>query len=443
MTENKITNGNITQRLLSFFFPIMIGSFFQQLYNTVDSVVVGNYVSSDALRAVGGTSHIVNLLVGFFVGLASGATVVISQYYGASDKNGIKKATHTSMALRIWGGLIMTIIGVAISRFALIKINIRPEILDMSDSYLKIYFLGMIPSMIYNVGSGILRAVGDSKRPQNYLIITCIINIILDLAFVVGLQMGVVGVAVATIISQIISAALIMKALTKTSDIYKVNVKEIKFDKNNLSRIVEIGLPAGGQSVLYSMSNLVISSAVNSFGANTTRAWSAISKVEAIIWMILTAFGTSVITFVGQNYGAGKKDRVRKSVKIGLVLTASVVAFFSALLYVFCPVFIKLFTQNTEVIDIGVSVLRIYAPFYALYSFTEVLSGAVKGSGEGLMPMIITVFTVCIMRLVWIWTVVPHFCTIQTVALSYPITWALSSFVLILYYMNYSKREFH
>lgn len=443
MTENKITNGNITQRLLSFFFPIMIGSFFQQLYNTVDSVVVGNYVSSDALRAVGGTSHIVNLLVGFFVGLASGATVVISQYYGASDKNGIKKATHTSMALRIWGGLIMTIIGVAISRFALIKINIRPEILDMSDSYLKIYFLGMIPSMIYNVGSGILRAVGDSKRPQNYLIITCIINIILDLAFVVGLQMGVVGVAVATIISQIISAALIMKALTKTSDIYKVNVKEIKFDKNNLSRIVEIGLPAGGQSVLYSMSNLVISSAVNSFGANTTRAWSAISKVEAIIWMILTAFGTSVITFVGQNYGAGKKDRVRKSVKIGLVLTASVVAFFSALLYVFCPVFIKLFTQNTEVIDIGVSVLRIYAPFYALYSFTEVLSGAVKGSGEGLMPMIITVFTVCIMRLVWIWTVVPHFRTIQTVALSYPITWALSSFVLILYYMNYSKREFH
>lgn len=443
MTENKITNGNITQRLLSFFFPIMIGSFFQQLYNTVDSVVVGNYVSSDALRAVGGTSHIVNLLVGFFVGLASGATVVISQYYGASDKNGIKKATHTSMALRIWGGLIMTIIGVAISRFALIKINIRPEILDMSDSYLKIYFLGMIPSMIYNVGSGILRAVGDSKRPQNYLIITCIINIILDLAFVVGLQMGVVGVAVATIISQIISAALIMKALTKTSDIYKVNVKEIKFDKNNLSRIVEIGLPAGGQSVLYSMSNLVISSAVNSFGANTTRAWSAISKVEAIIWMILTAFGTSVITFVGQNYGAGKKDRVRKSVKIGLVLTASVVAFFSALLYVFCPVFIKLFTQNTEVIDIGVSVLRIYAPFYALYSFTEVLSGAVKGSGEGLMPMIITVFTVCIMRLVWIWTVVPHFCTIQTVALSYPITWALSSFVLILYYMNYSKVKFH
>lgn len=443
MTENKITNGNITQRLLSFFFPIMIGSFFQQLYNTVDSVVVGNYVSSDALRAVGGTSHIVNLLVGFFVGLASGATVVISQYYGASDKNGIKKATHTAMALRIWGGLIMTIIGVAISRFALIKINIRPEILDMSDSYLKIYFLGMIPSMIYNVGSGILRAVGDSKRPQNYLIITCIINIILDLAFVVGLQMGVVGVAVATIISQIISAALIIKALTKTSDIYKVNVKEIKFDKNNLSRIVEIGLPAGGQSVLYSMSNLVISSAVNSFGANTTRAWSAISKVEAIIWMILTAFGTSVITFVGQNYGAGKKDRVRKSVKIGLVLTASVVAFFSALLYVFCPVFIKLFTQNTEVIDIGVSVLRIYAPFYALYSFTEVLSGAVKGSGEGLMPMIITVFTVCIMRLVWIWTVVPHFCTIQTVALSYPITWALSSFVLILYYMNYSKREFH
>lgn len=443
MTENKITNGNITQRLLSFFFPIMIGSFFQQLYNTVDSVVVGNYVSSDALRAVGGTSHIVNLLVGFFVGLASGATVVISQYYGASDKNGIKKATHTSMALRIWGGLIMTIIGVAISRFSLIKINIRPEILDMSDSYLKIYFLGMIPSMIYNVGSGILRAVGDSKRPQNYLIITCIINIILDLAFVVGLQMGVVGVAVATIISQIISAALIMKALTKTSDIYKVNVKEIKFDNNNLLRIVKIGLPAGGQSVLYSMSNLVISSAVNSFGANTTRAWSAFSKVEAIIWMILTAFGTSVITFVGQNYGAGKKDRVRKSVKIGLVLTASVVAFFSALLYAFCPVFIKLFTQNTEVIDIGVSVLRICAPFYALYSFTEVLSGAVKGSGEGLMPMIITVFTVCIMRLVWIWTVVPHFCTIQTVTLSYPITWALSSFVLILYYMNYSKVKFH
>lgn len=443
MTENKITNGNITQRLLSFFFPIMIGSFFQQLYNTVDSVVVGNYVSSDALRAVGGTSHIVNLLVGFFVGLASGATVVISQYYGASDKNGIKKATHTSMALRIWGGLIMTITGVAISRFSLIKINIRPEILDMSDSYLKIYFLGMIPSMIYNVGSGILRAVGDSKRPQNYLIITCIINIILDLAFVVGLQMGVVGVAVATIISQIISAALIMKALTKTNDIYKVNVKEIKFDNNNLSRIVKIGLPAGGQSVLYSMSNLVISSAVNSFGANTTRAWSAFSKVEAIIWMILTAFGTSVITFVGQNYGAGKKDRVRKSVKIGLVLTASVVAFFSALLYVFCPVFIKLFTQNTEVIDIGVSVLRICAPFYALYSFTEVLSGAVKGSGEGLMPMIITVFTVCIMRLVWIWAVVPHFCTIQTVTLSYPITWALSSFVLILYYMNYSKVKFH
>lgn len=442
--KNNITQGNITGRLLSFFFPIMIGSFFQQLYNTVDTIIVGNFVGSDALAAVGGTGTMVRLLVGFFMGISSGATVIISQHYGARQPDSLHRAVHTAIALAIVSGLILTALGIATSRIAMDWLNIPDDIMGMSMLYLRIFFLGMVPSMVYNIGAGILRAIGDSKRPRNYLIFTCLANIVLDVVFVVVFHLGVTGVAVATITAQAMSALLTLRALIKTDDIYKLDMAKIKFDLPILRNILRIGLPTGGQSVLYSMSNLVMRAAVNSYGTNSIAAWTAFYKLDDIIWLVLGAFGTSIVTFVGQNYGANRIDRVKDSVKVGLCLSAGVVISLAALLYFFCTPLLGMFTKEAEVIEIGRGIIGVCAPFYVLFIFNEILSGAIKGSGQGFAPMVITIFTICRFRLFWVWGVVPQVAdsSILTITTCYPITWGLSSLVFVVYYFFYSRKKF-
>ncbi len=442
--ENRITEGKISTALLGYFFPIMIGSFFQQLYNTVDTIIVGNFVGSDALAAVGGTGTMVRLLVGFFMGISSGATVIISQHYGARNVGSLHRAVHTGIAMAIAFGLVLTGLGIATSRLAMGWLNIPEDIMGMSMLYLRIFFLGMVPSMVYNIGAGILRAIGDSKRPRNYLIFTCLANIVLDVVFVVIFHLGVAGVAVATITAQAMSAVLTLNALIKTDDIYKLSLNKISFDLPILKNILRIGLPTGGQSVLYSMSNLVMRAAVNSYGTNSIAAWTAFYKLDDIIWLVLGAFGTSIVTFVGQNYGAHRIDRVKDSVKVGLGLSAGVVITLAALLYFFCTPLLGMFTREAEVIAIGRGIIGVCAPFYVLFIFNEILSGAIKGSGQGFAPMVITIFTICRFRLFWVWGVVPHVAnsSILTITTCYPITWGLSSLVFIIYYFFYSKEKF-
>ncbi|MDO4294501.1 MAG: MATE family efflux transporter, partial [Eubacteriales bacterium] len=433
--SNQITEGVIWKQLLLFFFPILFGTFFQQLYNTADAIIVGNFVGKEALASVGGpASTIINLLVGFFVGLSSGATVVISQHYGAGDGEKVSDSVHTSIALALAGGAVMMVIGLASARFALSAMSTPDDIMGPSLTYMHIYYLGIIPSMIYNMGSGILRAVGDSRRPLYFLIAACLVNIVLDLLFVAVLGMGVAGAAVATILSQLFSAVLTVIALMRTKESYRLIPLRIRFHRHLLFSIVKIGLPAGLQSAMYSVSNLLIQSSINSFGTDTIAAWTAYGKVDGIFWMIMSAYGVSVTTFAGQNFGAGKYDRIHKSVRICLVLAACTSLTLSFIVLRFGGTILLLFTQDPSVIRICLGMMRVISPFYITYICIEILSGACRGCGDALFPMLLTCFGVCVLRIVWIFTAVPLRHEVATVAFSYPLTWTITSILFFVYY---------
>ena len=365
---NQITEGVIWKQLLIFFFPIMLGTLFQQLYNTADAVVVGRFVGTKALAAVGGsTGQITNLIVNFFVALASGATVIIARYYGAKNKKDLNDTLHTAAALSVVGGILTTIAGIALAPVLLKMMKTPADVMPDSVTYLRIYFAGIIFVFIYNVGSAILRAVGDSTRPLYFLIVCCFINIFLDILLVVGFNMGVAGAAIATVISQVVSAILIIHALMKSTDMYRLEPRKIRFHKFLLVSIITIGLPAGIQSIMYNISNIIIQTSLNDLGTDTMAAYTAFGKIDAIYWMISGAFSVSIITFIGQNYGAGKYDRMKKSVKVCLLLDFIASLLVSALLLFLGQYLLKLFTTDPEVIRIGMEIIRIIAPSYVLF----------------------------------------------------------------------------
>ena len=437
---NGITEGSIFGQLLLFFFPILFGTFFQQLYNTADAVVVGRFVGKQALAAVGGsTSTLINLMVGFFVGLSSGATVVISQYYGAKKEDKVHWAVHTSVAFSVIGGILFMVVGLAGSRWALTAMHTPEDVMDHAVTYIRIYFLGMIPNLLYNMGAGILRAVGDSKRPLYFLIGSCFVNIILDVIFVAVLRMGVAGAALATISSQFFSAVLVVLCLTRTQDMYKVEWRKIRIDSRMLQRIIRIGIPAGMQSVMYNISNIIIQAGVNNLGTDNVTAWATYGKVDGLYWMMINALGISVTTFVGQNYGARRMDRVRKGagacMVIGVVLTAIV----STALYFWGYLFIELFTSDPQVQIISQSLIHFMVPTFITYIAIEILSGTLRGVGDAWMPLIITGVGVCLVRVIWIIFALPHFNTILAAAFCYPMTWALTSAAFAVYYYFFSS----
>ena len=441
MPANKITEGNIPRQLLSFFFPLFIGSLFQTLYNTVDSVIVGRFVGANALAAVGGTGIIMNLLIGFFMGLSSGGTVIISQYYGARDYEKLQRAVHTTVGIAIIGGLAISVMGEIFARPLLTLIKLDPAIMDMSILYLRLVFAGVIFFTLYNLGGGILRAIGDSKRPRNYLILTCVLNIFLDLIFVLWLHLSVAGVAIATGISIITSSILVMRDLLTTTDIYRVDPKKIRIDREMLREILRIGLPSGGTSLAYTLSNMVIQTSINSFGANTTAAFVAFGKIDTLIFMIQGSFGMAVTTFVGQNFGARKLGRVKESARVALIMSIAVTATLSAIMYFFASPLISLFAKETVVIDIGTMILRICAPFYFTYSFVEIFSGTIRGSGQGFMPMAITLSTICIFRFIWVFLLTPLMGqSIANTVWCYPVSWMFAGVCFLAYYMFYRKK---
>lgn len=440
---NQITEGVIWKQLLIFFFPIMLGTLFQQLYNTADAVVVGRFVGTKALAAVGGsTGQITNLIVNFFVSLASGATVIIARYYGAKNKKDLNDTLHTAAALSIVGGIITTIIGIALAPVLLEMMKTPADVMQDSVTYLRIYFAGIIFVFIYNVGSAILRAVGDSTRPLYYLIVCCFINIFLDILLVVGFGMGVAGAAIATVISQVVSAVLVVHTLMKSTDMYRLHPKEIRFHRFLLISIVTIGLPAGIQSIMYNISNIIIQTSLNNLGTDTMAAYTAFGKIDAIYWMISGAFSVSIVTFIGQNYGAGKYDRMKKSVKVCLFLDFIASLLVSALLLLLGRYLLQLFTTDPEVIEIGMEIIQIIAPSYVLFIFIEILSSALRGMGNVLVPMIMTCTGVCILRILWIFLAVPHWPGVRTILMSYPISWGLTAVLFIIYYYFDQKKFF-
>lgn len=438
--QNQITEGVIWKQLLLFFFPILFGTFFQQLYNTVDAIIVGRFVGKEGLAAVGGSAAmIINLLVGFFIGLSSGATVIISQFYGARQQAKVSQAVHTAVAFSIAGGLVIMAVGLITAPAALRAMGTPEETMADSILYLRIYFLGLIGNLLYNMGAGILRAIGDSKRPLYFLIVGCMTNIVLDVVLVLFFHMGVAGAAWATILSQLAAAVLVIATLLKTDDMYRLNWREVRIHPDMLLRIIQIGLPAGLQSVMYSASNIIIQSSVNALGTNVVAAWTAYGKIDVIYWTIINAFGISITTFVGQNFGAGKLDRVYKGIRVCLGISAGATIFLSLLLYQFGQYIYLLFTTDTEVIAKGVEILHFLVPTLITYVCIEILSGALRGIGDCWIPMIMTALGVCLLRVVWIVVAVPLYPDIKTICFSYPLTWTVTSILFLVYFKWFSK----
>ena len=434
---NGITEGVIWQQLLLFFFPIVLGTFFQQLYNTADAIIVGKAVGKEALAAVGGsTGTLINLLVGFFVGLASGASVIIAQLFGARRAQDVSRAVHTTIALALSSGALLTAVGLLCAGGILDMMGTPQEVMAYALPYLNIYFLGMIPQLVYNIGSGVLRAVGDSRRPMLFLICAALTNIVLDILLVLGLGLGVRGAAIATVLSQVVSAVLILVSLCHAQPVYRLHFRRIRFHGDMLLSIVRIGLPAGLQSVMYSLSNMIIQASVNGFGTDVMAAWTAYGKIDGLYWMMVSAFGVSITTFAGQNFGARRYDRMRRSVRVCLGMAAGVTVFMTALILAVGRPMLGMFTDDAHVVETGMSIIRLIVPTWITYLCIEILSGAMRGAGDSLMPTLMTLTGVCLMRVFWVTVVVPRMHQLPVLMLSYPITWVITSCMFIVYYLR-------
>ena len=435
--KNQIIEGVIWKQLLIFFFPIVLGTFFQQLYNTVDTVIVGRFVGKEALASVGGSAgQLVNLVVGFFTGLTSGAAVVVSQFWGAKDRKNIEKSIHTAYAFSIAAGLLITVLGMLLIPVFLRWMNTPEGLMPGSILYLRIYYGGILFTFIFNTGSSILRATGDSRRPLYYLIVCCILNIVLDILFVLLCGLGIAGVSIATVLSQAVSACLVTRALTRADKEsgLRLRLQDLHFARGILRSQLYIGVPTGLQSTMYSISNIIIQATLNRFGTDTVAAWAAFWKLDTIYWMISSAFGIAVTTFVGQNYGALKYQRIKKSVWVcaGMQVVSSLVL--SVVMVVFRAPLLGIFTTDRQVLEIGFMMILILTPFYAVFTPVEVLSGALRGIGDVMIPTVITICGVCVLRIIWVMTAVPVRHEVSTIMVGYPVTWLLSGIAFIVYY---------
>lgn len=432
---NGITQGVIWKQLLGFFFPIVFGTLFQQLYNTADAIIVGQMLGKQALAAVGGgTSTAINLLIGFFTGLASGATVIISQFYGARDEDGVSLAIHSAAAIALYSGILVSVAGFFLSGPLLKAISTPDDIYPLALSYMRIYFGGGVVVVMYNMGSGIFRAFGDSKSPLYFLIAGCMVNIVLDIVLVGVFKMGVEGAAIATVMSQVVSLLLVIIKLRRRKDCCRLEFKKIKADKAIMAKTLAIGLPAGIQSIMYSVSNLMIQAGVNGFGTNAAAAWAAYGKLDSLFWMIINAFGIAITTFVGQNYGAGKIDRAKRGVVECLGLAFAFTAVMEVLYIFFGRYGYLLFTTDEGVIEAGELVLMTIAPYFFTFICVEVLSGAIRGTGKAFIPTLFTVFGICGLRIVWL-AILPLGNTLKGVVQCYPVTWIFTSILFIVYYL--------
>ena len=432
-----LTRGSILGKLTRFFFPILFGMLFFQLYNTVDAIVVGRCLGPAALAAVGGSPAVItNLVIGFFTGLGTGATVVISQYYGAHDDKALSRAVHTILCFCLFAGLLLSGLGWLSAAWSLRVVKTPADILSDSAAYLRLYYLGATGMLIFNIGSGILRAVGDSRWPLVFLGVCCVLNIVLDLLFVAVLPLGVAGAAWATVISLTFSAGLLLIHLGRQQGPWRFRVKELRIYPASLRRILYLGVPAAVQDSMYSLSNIIIQAAVNNFGTVTVAAWTALGKFDALYWVTSNAMGTALCTFVGQNFGGGQYGRMRKGVKQWLLTDIGVTAAMSVLLLSLSPWMLRMFSADAEVIALARKMMWYFAPFYVVWVFIDILSNALRGAGDSFWPMVISLMGVCLLRVLWIVLVVPRWNTIAGVSFSYPFTWGVTALTYLIYYLK-------
>lgn len=428
-----MTQGNIWKLLITFSIPLIIGNLLQQMYNTADSIIVGNFVGSNGLAAVGSGTALINLIIAFAQGASVGAGVVVSQYIGADKKDKIKISVHTSICISIILGLILSLLGIFASPSLLIMMKTPKVVLKSSILYLQIYCGGLIFNVIYNMATGILNAAGNSKKPLVYLAIASFTNIILDLLFIKIFKLGVMGAAIATDISQAISCVLAIGYLLKVKSDYKLYIKDLKINKETAVKIIKIGLPTAIQNMVISFSNVLVQSSVNAYGATAMAGYAAYLKIDGFNILPVLSISMAVTTFTGQNVGANRLDRVKKGMYSSLIMVLVYTVFIGAVLLIFSHQVLGLFTHSAQVIMYGQLAMKYFCPYYFLLGILNVLAGTVRGAGKGIPPMIILLFSMCIFRILWIKIALPFYSSIDGVFILYPISWLVGAILMILY----------
>lgn len=435
-SNTDMIDGSIFRSILWFSIPLLVGNFFQQLYNTVDSYVVGNFVNTNALAAVGASTPVINMLVGFFMGLSAGAGVVISQYFGARKGEEMSKAVHSSMALTALLSVVFTAAGMLLTKPLLRAIGVPEEVLPHSSLYLLIYFGGITFSLFYNIGAGILRAVGDSKHPLIYLAVASVVNIALDFLFVCGFHMGIAGVAIATIIAQAVSSAMVMFKLMHTKEDYRVEIRKIRFHKKMIRKIVSFGFPAALQQSITSFSNVIVQSYINIFGAAAIAGYSAMIRIDGFLQLPLQSFNMAITTFVGQNIGARQYKRVKRGIWAAWLMSSVVILVGSVSMYFFAPMLISIFTNDAEVIANGSGMLRVFSYAYIVLPVVQILNGALRGAGLSKIPMFFMLGCFVVLRQIYLMIAVPMTHNLFVVLTGWPVTWVICAVGMLIYYVK-------
>lgn len=428
-----MTEGPIARQIILFALPLLLGNVFQQFYNTVDSIVVGNFIGKDALAAVGSSGSMINLVISAFMGLSVGASVVVSQCYGARNDAEVHKAVHTTVAFGFWGGVIVTLLGLLLSPQLLRWMGTPQSVMPESLTYFRVYFGGAMSMVMYNVLASILRAVGDSRRPLYFLIVSTLLNVVLDLVFVAVFSWGVMGVALATVIAQTVSVVLELWVLCRADGSYRVELRRVKMHRDMLPRIIRIGLPSALQNAVISFSNVVVQSNINAFGALAMAGCGAYNKIDGFAIMPAMSFSMSATTFVGQNHGAGKFDRIRQATRFTVLTSMIVSQVIGFGVMIFAPQLIRIFNSDPDVVAYGALMARCIAPFYFMLAGTHTQAGALRGVGLTRVPMIVFLTFWCGLRVLWITAAVHFLPDIRVVFFAYPITWTCSAITLMIY----------
>ena len=438
---NKITEGVIWKEMIKYCIPIAVGTLFQQLYNVVDAIVVGRAIGTEALAAVGGSASILSMvIIAFFSGLTAGASVIIAQHYGAKAGKKVGEAMHTAFAFAISCGLIMGIAGCLSTEWLLEMMKTPEDTMDLSVSYLRIYFVGLVATLTFNMGASVMRSIGDSKRPLYYLIVCSILNIVLDIVFVVFFGWGIIGAAVATVAAQVVSCIMTLYSLMHSYDEVKLEFRKIRIIPHVLWRELRIGIPGGFQSCISGITNIMIQTAINSFGANVTAGWAAYNKLDMIYWMVLSSFGAAATTFVGQNYGANRMDRVKKTARTSFMLSTVTCSIILVVLVALAEPLMSIFTTNPDVVKTGAEMLYFLVPMYFLAIIMEIPTDVLRGLGYTFWPMTFALITMVGLRIPWLLFVVPVHHTVNNVLLSYPIAIGSAAILINAYFFIVMRR---
>ena len=435
-TKNRLTEGPIGQQMIRFAMPIFLGNLFQQLYNTADTLIVGNLLGSQALAAVSSSGSLIFLLIGLFNGIGSGAGVVIARYFGAQDEERLSKSIHTTLAIAIVSALLMTAGGVLLSPQILVWMDTPAEVLPDAVSYLQVYFAGALGMVMYSSCMGIMQALGDSKHPLYYLIFSSILNVALDIIFIAAFRGGVGSAALATVLSQLISVILCMRRLMRQKGAARVRLRKLGFDREMTALILRYGLPSGLQNSVIAIANVVVQSHINAFGEMAMAGSGAYTRVEGFAFLPVTSFTMALTTFVSQNLGAEEYERAKKGARYGMLCSMGIAELIGVLMFVFSPVILRAFTDETVANDYGVQKARICALFYCLLAYSHCASAVLRGAGHAMAPMAVMLAVWCVIRMAILWIFVPILQTIAIVNWVYPITWSISSAVLLIYYLS-------